>query len=107
MGWIYLVLAILFEVAGTVSLRQTEGLRHLWPTVAMTLFYIAAFALLALAVRTISLSVAYAIWAGLGTALIAAIGIVVFAEPATAARIGFIALIIVGVIGLQAVSGGH
>jgi len=100
-GWIYLFLAIGLEVTGTISMKLSDGLARLWPSVIMFACYAAAFALLALAVKTINLSVAYAIWAGLGTALIAVIGVHVFAEPLGWAKVLFLALIVIGVVGLN------
>ncbi len=99
--WLFLTLAILLEVAGTISMKFAEGFSKLMPSVLMAVFYLASLAALTLALKKIELSIAYAIWAGVGTALIAGVGILYFKEPATALKLISIALIIAGVIGLN------
>ncbi len=99
--WIYLLLAILFEVAGTTAMKLSEGFTKTMPSIAMALFYILSLVMLTLTLKKIDVSIAYAIWSGLGTALIAGIGIMVFGESLTPLKIASIALIILGVIGLQ------
>lgn len=100
-GWIFLFLAIIFEIMGTVSMKFSEGFTKLTPSILIFLFYGIAFTFLTLCLKTINLSMAYAIWAGLGTALIAIIGIFAFHEPVNALKIFFLAMIIVGVVGLK------
>ena len=101
MAWVYLTLAILFEIAGTTCLKLSDGFSNLIPSLAIFPAYAVSFVLLAFAVKVIPISVAYAIWAGVGTALIATIGILWFREPATAAKLFFIAVIVAGVVGLH------
>ena len=101
MGWLYLSVAILMEVAGTTSMKLSEGLTRPTYVIAMFLLYGLAFVALALAMRTISLGVAYALWAGIGTALIAVIAAVWFAEPISVLKGASIGLIVAGVIGLH------
>jgi small multidrug resistance pump len=101
MAWICLGLAILFEVAGTTSLKMSQGFTQLLPSLVIFPAYGISLALLTLAVKEVPISVAYAVWAAVGTALIAAIGILWFREPATPAKMAFIAVIVVGVIGLH------
>ena len=101
MGWVYLVIAIVFEVAGTTALKYSDGLTRLWPTAAMAVLYAGAFAFLALAIKSIELSTAYAIWSALGTALIAIIAIAAFGAPLTWGKVISLALVIVGVVGLH------
>jgi small multidrug resistance pump len=101
MAWVYLGLAILFEVAGTTSLKMSEGFTRLLPSLLIFPAYGISLALLAVAVKTVPISVAYAVWAAVGTALIAAIGILWFREPATPAKLVFIGVIVIGVIGLH------
>jgi small multidrug resistance pump len=96
-----LTLAIAAEVAATVSLRYAEGFTRLLPSVIVVLGYGASFYLLSHILRELSVGTTYAIWAGAGTAAIAVIGIVALGEPATAVKLGSIALIIAGVIGLN------
>ena len=101
MAWAYLTLAIVFEIAGTTALKMSEGFARLVPSLLILPAYAASFALLALAVRDIPISVAYAIWSAVGTAAIATIGIALFREPFTLAKVAFIGVIIIGVVGLQ------
>ncbi len=101
MAWIYLGVAILFEVAGTTLLKMSEGFTQLLPSLLIFPAYGISIALLALAVKEMPVSVAYAVWAAVGTVLIAAIGILWFREPATPAKLVFIGLIVVGVVGLH------
>ena len=101
MAWILLATAILFEVAGTVSLKLADGFTRLGPSLAIIPFYGISLVLLALALKTIPVSTAYAIWSALGTAAIALIGIVAFREPATAIKLFSLILVIVGVLGLH------
>ncbi|MDX8388259.1 MAG: multidrug efflux SMR transporter [Ghiorsea sp.] len=99
--WFFLISAIVLEVAGTISMKFADGFAKLIPSVLMTVFYIASIAMLTLALKKIELSIAYAIWAGVGTALIAAVGILYFKEPTTAIKIFSLTLIIAGVVGLN------
>jgi small multidrug resistance pump len=101
MAWIYLGLAILFEVAGTTSLKMSQGFTQLGPSLVIFPAYGISLALLTVAVKTVPISVAYAVWAAVGTALIAAIGILWFREPATPAKLVFIGIIVIGVVGLH------
>ena len=106
MHWFYLALAILLEVAGTTSMKQSEGFTRLVPTVLLVVFYALSFGLMTLAIKRIDVGVAYAIWSGIGTALIAGIGIIWFREPATVVKFVSLGLIIAGVVGLN-LSGAH
>lgn len=101
MHWIFLAGAILFEVAGTTSMKLSQGFTRLVPSVMLFVFYAISFVLMTFAVRRIDMSVSYAIWSGVGTALIALIGIGWFGEPVSARRIASMALIVAGVIGLN------
>ncbi len=101
MAWMILAAAILFEVAGTVSLKLADGFTRLGPSLAIIPFYGISLVLLAIALKTIPVSTAYAIWSALGTAAIAIIGIVAFREPATAIKLVSLILVVVGVIGLH------
>ncbi|MCY4191998.1 MAG: multidrug efflux SMR transporter [Rhodospirillaceae bacterium] len=101
MGWVYLIIAILLEVAGTTALKYSEGLTKPWPTTAMAFLYAAAFAMLAMAIKSIELSTAYAIWSALGTAIIAVIAIAIFGAPLTWGKVISLGLVIIGVVGLH------
>ncbi len=101
-----LALAIVAEVAGTLALRASDGFSRPLPSVVVVLGYGLAFWLLALVLRELPVGFVYAVWAGAGTALVAGIGIVAFGEPATALRLASLALVILGVVGLN-LAGGH
>ena len=101
MAWIYLMAAIVFEIGGTSALKMSHGFTNLTPSLLIFPAYAISFVFLTLAVKVIPISVAYAVWSGVGTALIAAIGILWFREPATATKLVFLGIIIVGVVGLQ------
>jgi len=100
-SWLYLLSAIILEVAGTTSMKLSDGLTKLVPSVLIFVFYGFAILALTLALKKIDISVAYAVWSGLGTALIAIIGMVWFRESAALIRLVSIGLIITGVIGLN------
>lgn len=101
MAWIMLVIAGLFEVGWAVGLKYTNGFTRVWPSVATAAALAASVVLLALAVRTLPLGTAYAVWTGIGTAGTALLGLWLFDEPATAMRLLCIALILAGVVGLK------
>jgi len=106
MTMVYLVLAIVFEVGWAIAMKLSEGMTRLAPTVAMIVMYLLSVVFLALATRKLEISVAYAVWAGSGAAIIALVGIVHFKEPATAMKIISVSLIVAGIVGLQ-LSGAH
>ncbi len=95
------MLAILTEVTATVALRFTEGLTRLGPLVAVVVGYGLSFVFLALVLKYLSLSLPYAIWAGAGTALVAAVGIAALGEPATALKLAGIVLVVAGIVALN------
>lgn len=99
--WFYLAGAIALEAAGTTSMKLSDGFTKLVPSILIFLFYAASFVALTFALKGIDVSLAYAIWSGIGTVIIVSIGIVYFQEPATALRIVSIGLIVVGVAGLK------
>ncbi len=101
MEWIILIFAILTEVAGTTAMKLSRGFTKIVPSIAMGAFYIISFVLLTLALKKINVSVAYAIWSGIGTALIAVIGFLWFKESMNAMKIVSLVLIILGVMGLE------
>jgi small multidrug resistance pump len=101
MEWIILIFAILTEVAGTTAMKLSRGFTKIAPSIAMGAFYIISFVLLNLALKKIDVSLAYAIWSGIGTALIAVIGFLWFKEPMNAIKIVSLILIILGVMGLE------
>ncbi len=104
-SWALLAVAILLEVSATTCLKLSEGLTKILPSVGIFIFYILSFGTLALILKESDISVIYAVWAGAGTALIAAVGILWFREPITALKIASIGLIVIGVVGLNLGSG--
>ncbi|MDF6021809.1 multidrug efflux SMR transporter [Streptomyces sp. JH34] len=106
MGYGLLAAAIAAEVAATTAMKYSEGFTRLWPSLVTVVGYILAFTLLAQTLKTLSIGTAYAIWAGVGTAAVAAIGVLWMGEPAGLAKLAGIALIIAGVVVLN-LGGAH
>lgn len=106
MGYVLLAGAIAAEVGATTAMKYTEGFSRLWPSLLTVLGYVVAFALLAQTLKTVSVGTAYAIWAGVGTAAIAAIGMLFLGEGLTASKAAGIVLIIGGVVLLN-LGGAH
>lgn len=99
--WLFLAGAIALDVAGTISMKLSEGFTRLTPSILLFVFYAASFGVLTLALKKIEVSVAYAVWSGVGTAIIAAIGILYFHEAASALKLVSLLLIVVGAVGLN------
>jgi quaternary ammonium compound-resistance protein SugE len=104
MAWVMLFVAGLLEVGWAVGLKYTQGFTRLWPTIGTAISMVASMTLLGLAVRSLPLGTAYAVWTGIGTVGTALLGMVLFQEPATALRLTFISLIVVGILGLKLVT---
>lgn len=100
-GWAYLGLAIVLEVIGTTFMKLSLGFIRILPAALMIAFYLLSFSALAMALKSIPVSTAYAVWSGVGTALIAIIGFAYFAETVSLLKIASIVLIIAGVVGLR------
>lgn len=96
-----LLLAIVFEVCGTTCMKLSDGFSKLIPSVLIFIFYAISFFFFTLALKRIDVSIAYAIWAGLGTALITVMGIFWFKEPASALKLISLVVVVAGVIGLH------
>jgi len=101
MEWLYLLLAIVFEVFGTASMKASEGLSRLIPSLFIFVCYVLSLVFLTLSLRKLEIGLVYAIWSGIGTALITAIGVVYFKESLSLIKVLSILLIIFGVIGLN------
>ena len=101
MAWGILVVAGILEMGWAVGLKYTEGFTRLWPTVFTVLSMIVSIGLLGLAVRTLPIGTAYAVWTRIGTLGTAILGVVLFREPATVARMVSITLIVAGIIGVK------
>ncbi|MFE7815130.1 DMT family transporter [Streptomyces sp. NPDC057433] len=106
MGYLLLAGAIAAEVGATTAMKYSEGFSRLWPSLLTLLGYVVSFTLLAQTLRTLSIGTAYAIWAGVGTAAVAAIGVLFMGEGLTVVKATGIALIIVGVVVLN-LGGAH
>ena len=104
MSWLYLFIAGLLEIAWAIGLKYTEGFTRVWPSAITIVAMVASVWFLALALKTIPVGTGYAVWTGIGAVGTAILGIVLFAEPATAARLACIALIVAGILGLKLAS---
>ena len=103
-AWTLLAVAIALEVAGTTCMKLSYGFTRPIPSVAMFVFYALAFSCNTFAIKTLDLSITYAVWSGVGTIATACIGIFFFKEAATALKMASISFIVVGVFGLHAAS---
>ena len=101
MSWILLTLAGLFEIGWAIGLKYTDGFTRPLPTALTAGSMLVSIVLLGLAVKTLPIGIAYAIWTGIGTVGTVMLGILLFAEPVTAVRLGCIALIVTGILGLK------
>ncbi|WP_313312414.1 quaternary ammonium compound efflux SMR transporter SugE [Pulveribacter sp.] len=101
MAWVLLVVAGLFEIGWAIGLRYTEGVTRLWPSVGTVVAMTVSVGLLGLAMRTLPVGTAYAVWTGIGALGTVALGIVLFGEPATVARLACAGLILAGIVGLK------
>jgi quaternary ammonium compound-resistance protein SugE len=104
MAWVFLFLAGLFEIGWAMGLKQTEGFTRLVPSLLTGASMIVSLGLLGLALKTLPLGTAYAIWTGIGTVGTVAVGMMIYGEPASAVRLGCVALIVTGIVGLKLVS---
>jgi len=101
MAWVYLVVAGLLEIVWATALKHTDGFTRPWPSLIAISTALASFVLLAMALRTLPVGTGYAIWVGIGAVGTVAVGILTLGEPATPARLCFLALILVGIAGLK------
>ena len=107
MSVLWLTLAIMLEVSGTTCMKVSEGLTRITPTLTMSALYGLSLAALSLALKKIDVGVAYAVWSGLGTALITIVGVAVFRESLTTMKVAAIGVIITGVVLLNLYGGAH
>ena len=107
MYWVVLLVAIVLEVCGTTCMKLSEGFTRLGYSAALFVFYLLSLTALTFALKRIEVSVAYAVWSGVGTALIALIGMTYFREPVNATKIVSLGLIIAGVVGLNLAGAAH
>jgi len=100
-AWAWLAAAIFLEVSGTMCMKLAESFTRLLPSILIFVFYGCSMAAVTMALKRLDLGIAYAVWAGVGTAIVAAIGILFFKEPASTLKMIAIMLIITGVIMLH------
>ena len=101
MAWVYLIIAGLFEITWAIGLKYADGFTRLVPSVITVVGMILSVVLLGMALRELPVGTGYAVWTGIGTVGAAILGMILFNEPATTIRLGCIALIVVGIIGLK------
>ena len=101
MPWLILFVAGLLEVGWAIGLKYTEGFTRLWPSVGTVAAMVASVGLLGLAMRTLPVGTAYAVWTGIGAVGTVLLGIMLFGEPATVARLACVSLIVAGIVGLK------
>ena len=101
MAWTYLIIAGLFECAWAVGLKSTEGFTRLWPSLFTVLSMVVSFWLLSLAMRSIPVGTAYAVWTGIGAVGVAILGMVIFGDSKDIMRVICLLLIVSGIVGLK------
>ncbi len=101
MNWVILVVAGLFEMGWAIGLKYTDGFTRLWPTIGTVCAMIISLALLGIALKSLPVGTAYAVWVGIGAIGTALLGIALFHEPVTIARLLSLALIFAGIVGLK------
>lgn len=104
MAWTILFLAGLLEIGWAIGLKYTDGFTKLWPSVWTGASMVGSVVLLGLALKSLPVGTAYAVWTGIGTVGVAILGIFLFSEPASAIRIACIGMIVAGIAGLKAVT---
>ena len=101
MAWLMLIAAAVFEIAFALSLKPSEGFSRFWPTAGVLVFGVISVVLLSRTLDRLPVGTAYAVWTGLGSLGVVIVGVVLFGEPLTPARVASITLIVVGVVGLR------
>lgn len=105
MPWVLLVVAGVLEAGWAIGLKHTQGFTKLWPSVFTIAGIVASMYLLAVAARTLPIGTAYAVWVGIGTFGAVVLGMTVLGEPTTAARIFFLSLLMIAIVGLKLTAG--
>ncbi|HZW04234.1 MAG TPA: quaternary ammonium compound efflux SMR transporter SugE [Anaerolineaceae bacterium] len=105
MAWLLLVIAGIFEVVWAVALKFSQGFTRLWPTVITIAGLAISTYLLAQAAKTLPIGTAYAVWTGIGAVGVVLLGILLLGEPRSLPRLLFVALIVIGIVGLNLTSG--
>jgi quaternary ammonium compound-resistance protein SugE len=104
MAWVLLLIAGLFEIGWAIGLKYTDGFSRLWPSIGTIVSMIISVALLSFAMRSLPVGTAYAVWTGIGAVGTVLLGIVLFGEAITVARLTCVALIVAGILGLKLAS---
>ena len=104
MAWVYLLIASALEILWAISLKHTDGYTKLWPSLINVVIMVANLLTLSRALKTLPIGTAYSLWTGIGAIGIVLAGIFFYGEDASPIRLGFIALIIVGIVGLKMVT---
>lgn len=107
MAWVILIVSGLLEAGWALSLKASDGLSKLWPSAAFVVLLVASMAGLMIALKSLPVGPAYAVWVGIGAVVTAVVGMLAFDDPVNALTIGSIVLIIAGVVGLQVAGAGH
>jgi quaternary ammonium compound-resistance protein SugE len=105
MAWLLLVGAGLLEIIWAIALKRSDGFTRLWPSVIGIVAAVISFVMLTVALRSLAVGTAYAVWVGIGAVGVAVAGMVTLGEAASALRLGFLALIVIGVAGLRVLEG--
>ncbi|WP_160673139.1 multidrug efflux SMR transporter [Clostridium sp. C8-1-8] len=101
MSWIFLILAITFEVSGTTFMKLSDGFSNVKYAIVMLIFYVLSLSMLTLALKKLEIGTAYAIWSGVGIVLLSIIGVIFFKESINLSKIIFVSFILIGTIGLN------
>ena len=101
LNWVLLLIAGLFEIGWAVGLKYTEGFTRLWPSIGTVFAMVISLGLLAIAMKSLPVGTAYAVWVGVGAIGTALVGIIVLGEPANAPRLVSLSLILAGIVGLK------
>ncbi|AQR94706.1 DMT family transporter [Clostridium saccharoperbutylacetonicum] len=101
MSWIYLILAITFEILGTTLMKLSDGFSNVKYAIAMLILYVLSLSMLTLALKKLEIGIAYAIWSGVGIVLLSIIGVIFFKESINLPKIIFVSFILIGTIGLN------
>ncbi len=105
MAWLVLIVAGLLEIVWATALKQANGFTRLWPSVIALVTAWLSFVLLSLALRSLPVGIAYAVWVGIGAVGVAAVGILLLGEHVSLVRLSFLALIVIGIVGLRLTEG--
>lgn len=107
MAWVILIIAGVFEVVMALALKMSAGFSHLWWSLGFGVFAVASFGLLSYALKSLEVGTAYAVWTGIGAVGTAALGMIAMGDDVSLMKVGSIALILLGVVGLNLAGAGH